>query len=332
MDDRRDADAVPDAEAATDEAVFSPRPLRRGRTPMAGVAIATLIGVLTAAGVLGGLDEPAPSGAPLVAVAATPPTDSSVVREAPWRDHPGTGEPARVAALLTVHARLSGEQAFVSGDVFTLRAVLVVVTVVDAEGAALAVQGVDIPGGSTAFRLGANDRFDVAFRSDDWPRPAAWVTATAYDRTGWPIESIREPLAAASGAAAVPAGTEGGWPPSRLAGDAFVPVRLDEPGAGIGPMHGAEIVVRGKLRIHAASVRVALQALDGTVFQEARVITANIDGGIRPVRAPAIDVALALPKPRPIGERLWVIVTAYDEAGRVLGVVRRLVTVGALGS
>lgn len=121
-----------------------------------------------------------------------------------------------------------------------------------------------------------------------------------------------------------------GWPPAHLASEAPVPVRIDSPAGGAGAVTDRFIAVRGELRVHAAAVRVSLQTSERVTLDSTVVDTSNVDGGIRPLHAPAIDVQLALPTPRPTGERLWIVVTAYDGAGTPVGAVRRLVTIAEI--
>lgn len=121
-----------------------------------------------------------------------------------------------------------------------------------------------------------------------------------------------------------------GWPPLRANEMAFAPVLLDRPQLRGAEIRTAAVPVEGVLRIKADRVRVALQTLDFKMLASASVRTANLDGGIRPIRAPTIDVDLPLPDPRPTGERLWLVLTAYDARGSVLAVFRRTVTIAPL--
>lgn len=320
MDNRCAAGPAPEEESLPDEAVFTPVSLPRRKRPIGGAVIALLVGGLAVVGVLGSREHAALAGSHAKPPVAAAP-GSEAFREAPWRSRPGTGEPA-TAALLAIDARMAGRRLFLSGEVFTPDAFIVFVTIGDLDDNTLEVRSVDMPGGSTAFRLGANDRFDLTFEMDAWPTAAAWATATAFDRTGYPIESVRQALGAESGGERLPIVTGAGGMP--------FPVRLETPGTETIPVTGNSITVQATLRIHADSVRVGLQTMDFGVLDSTVVATSNIDGGVRPVHAPTIDVELALPTPRPTGEWLWVIVTAYDAAGDPLGSVRRLVTIGAL--
>ncbi len=316
MNSRRRSEPEPDDGPRFDEAVFATARLARSGRPVAGIVIAAVVGGLALVGVVGGGDA-ATTSAARVARPVFIASDEDSTPEAPFGSPP-----------IAFHARVLGRQLYVNGDVFTLQADIVVVSVGDLQGRTFQRRALDLPGGSTAFRLGPNDRFDVAFELEGWTAEVAWVTATAYDRAGSPLATVRQSLAIPTGSPIV----EYGWPPTRLVGDAFVPVRLELPGAAAGALTGSTVAVAGELRIHAHSVRISLQTLDWMVLDATVVETANADGGIRPVRAPVIAVTLTLPTPRPTGERLWVIVSAYDDAGAILGSVRRLVTIGALAT
>ena len=99
------------------------------------------------------------------------------------------------AALLALDVQASGGMLFVHGDVYTRGAMLVVVSVSDADYHTLDVRSLNMPGGSTAFRTGPNDRFSLAIQVDDGPsRQPAWVRVDAYDRYGGMLASARAPV------------------------------------------------------------------------------------------------------------------------------------------
>jgi hypothetical protein len=191
MDDRRGQDAT------SDEAVFMPAPLRpRGRPSIlvAGVAlvIVALVGAATVDR-LGG-DRPAPAvlepletTAGAVAAGTQPPA-----RTPRARSRGLTGVPV----LIKLDARPNGRHLFVHGDVFSLDAFIVVVSLED-KGVITATETVNMPGGSTAFLTEANPRFHPRF---DMPRRApagsVWVYANAYDTHGALIVSLRQPVVA----------------------------------------------------------------------------------------------------------------------------------------
>jgi hypothetical protein len=319
-------------ELRADEAVFEAVRVPRGGRPVAAFLITAVVGGLAVVGVLGGAKvatagEPGWSRATAARSVITTASERAATREAPWRSHPGTGEPSE-ARLLAIDARIADGLLTLHGDVFTPLADVVVIAVGDVAGRSTEVRSIDLPGGSTAFRLGANDRFDVSFDVDA-SADVVWVDATAYDEVGNRLDTVRQSLPTAFGHDRVPSVVDYGWPPTALAGDAFAPVRLDRPAAGAWATSGTTIEVRGQLRIKAASVRVTLRTLELDLLDSTTVNTSNVDGGIRPLHAPGIDVELSLGTPRPTGDRFWIVVTAYDEAGLPLGMMRRLVTVAA---
>lgn len=328
MDDREDD------ELRADEAVFETARLTPARRPVGAIAIGLIIGGLALAGVAGGRgaaggDARGGEGAWSRATATRPMSaaayERSLWKEAPWRSSPGRGEPS-AASLLAIDARIADGLLSLHGEVFSPLAEIVVIAVGDVAGRSTEVRSIELPGGSTAFRLGAADRFDVSF-SVDAAAEAVWVDATAYDAAGNRLGTVRESLQTSYGHDRVPSVVEYGWPPTSRVGDAFAPVRLDRPAAGAWALSGSTIQVQGKLRVKAAAVRVTLRTVGLELLDSTIVHTANLDGGIRPVYAPAIDVELSFPKPRPDGDRLWLVLTAYDEAGLPLGTMRRLVTV-----
>jgi hypothetical protein len=91
----------------------------------------------------------------------------------------------RPAALIALDVRPAGSHLFVHGDVYSLDVVRVVVKLADAAGQVAARQVIDIPGGSTAFLLGAVPRFDAHFFLPDEVRTDGFsVSATAIDAGG----------------------------------------------------------------------------------------------------------------------------------------------------
>jgi hypothetical protein len=160
------------------------------------------------------------------------------------------------------------------------------------------------------------------------------AAAGARTLPGEPQPAIGRPAASLSPSSAPvsrpPSPQRGRWPPWNGIGLAPPPVLLDRPQLRGAEIRTATLAVEGVLRIKADSVRVSLQTLDHVTLDSATFRTANLDGGIRPVRAPTIDVEFPVPEPRPLGQRLWIIVTAFDADGRALGVVRRVVTIESL--
>lgn len=200
MDERR-AERLPDGvgEVFADEAVFAPTRLPRRRAPVAAVGVGLVIAGLALVGFLDRLRDAPPSAE---RPASTRMIDVPAVREIP----PQAFVPVPVSPrLLDLAATGSGPSVYVHGDVFTRDAVVVIVSIADAADDVLEVRSVDMPGGSTAFRIGANERFLEAFRVERWPSTqVAWVMANAYDQFGTIIASARVALPSS--------GDHGRWP------------------------------------------------------------------------------------------------------------------------
>jgi hypothetical protein len=193
MDDRRGQDDAPD------EAVFTPAPLRAGGRPpvfLAGAAlvIVVLVGAATLDR-LGG-DRPRPAAfQPLATASAGIPADTAPPARTSRPRPPGL---TVVPALIRIDVRPDGRHLFVHGDVFSLEAFIVVVSLED-QGVVTDTQTVNMPGGSTAFLTDANPRFYARF---DMPRRApagsVWVRASAYDTRGDLVVSLRQPVPTAA--------------------------------------------------------------------------------------------------------------------------------------
>ena len=200
MDERRAERLPADAgeQPADDEAVFAPMPLPRRRAPVAAVGVGLAIAGLALVGLLERVRDAPPSAE---RPASTRMIDVPAVREIP----PQAFVPVPVSApLLELAATASGRSVYVHGDVFTRDAVVVIVSIADAADDVLEVRSVDMPGGSTAFRIGPNERFLEAFQVERWPSTqVAWVMANAYDQFGTIIASARE---------ALPSADQGRWP------------------------------------------------------------------------------------------------------------------------
>jgi hypothetical protein len=106
--------------------------------------------------------------------------------------------------VLALRTRAWGSYVYVQGEVFDLDTEVVVVSIWSPDDAVLQVRTVSMPGGSTAFRIGPNDRFQLAFEVTGLAaREVAYVHANAYNRIGMPIASARQGL--------VPAVDPGWW-------------------------------------------------------------------------------------------------------------------------
>jgi hypothetical protein len=191
-----------------DGAVFAPASVRPGRRPgFVAVGIVVALGGLVAVGALdrlAGRDEsqsghdgmlpPAaevrPTPEPLVSRAPTTPqerTDRFVNGPEVPPDLPPTG-------VLALDLRPAGSHLFVHGDVFSLDVARVSVDLEDSGGSLVtARESVEIPGGSTAFRLGAVPRFDVQFSvPDEVMGEGMWIAVTAYSDAGSTLATVRQ--------------------------------------------------------------------------------------------------------------------------------------------
>lgn len=96
--------------------------------------------------------------------------------------------------IVALDLRPAGSHLFVHGDVFSLAVVRVSVDLEDSRGSLVtAAESVKIPGGSTAFRLGAVPRFDVQFSvPDEVMGEGMWIAVTAYGDTGETLATVRQ--------------------------------------------------------------------------------------------------------------------------------------------
>jgi hypothetical protein len=187
-----------------DGAVFAPTVVRRARGPrvLAGIVM-TALGGLVAIGALDRGVTPEPNSvavAPGDLVATPVPSGRSASRPPP----PGavgspraqTG-PATFEGLVQLDIRPAGSRLFVHGEVYSLKVEVVVLSIEDATGHVADTRSVRLQGGSTAFRLGANTRFDALFDvPDELMGEGLWVHADAYDTRGRIIEAQQQPIIA----------------------------------------------------------------------------------------------------------------------------------------
>jgi hypothetical protein len=191
-----------------DGAVFAPATVRPGRRPsIVAVGVVVALGGLVAVGALdrlAGRDQ-APSEldgtVPLAAVVhATPEPRDSRAPTTPqertdrfvngpeiWPDGPRVG-------VLALDLRPAGSHLFVHGDVFSVDVARVSVDLEDSAGSLVAAMvSVNIPGGSTAFRLGAVPRFDLQFSvPDEVMGEGMWIAVTAYSDSGSRLATVRQ--------------------------------------------------------------------------------------------------------------------------------------------
>lgn len=295
----------------------------RTRPPFFVLGFLAVIAALVVVGVGGKGPAQAPSAAP-VAVDSPSVGPSDRTASPPPVIFPGAsagGSPDAspdAAPILTsgpgpiqIVARRHPETMFIHGDVFVPRVTWVFVSLQDDEGRVAGWASVSVPGAAgPGIGNGPTLRFDVEVAVPDGYEDRLWIQANAYDADGAQVASTRLEV-----------------PPD--GDEAPAVVRLNAPGNEDELVTTAAVLVDGRLEVRANSVRIALHSDDGQSLDFAIVFTGDRDGGIRPIRLPTFHVELALPSPRPEG-RLWVVISAYDELGVEIGVLRRPVVIGAL--
>ena len=185
--------------AHEDGAIFAPAQVRTSRGPrFLAVGVALALGALVAIGAVDRLispDQPVAARVtegPLVAqVRPTPPPPNRSKRFINGPEIAPRQIPTQVVAL---DLRPAGSHLFVHGDVFSLAVVRVSVDLEDGRGTpVVAPASVQIPGGSTAFRLGAVPRFDVQFSvPDEVMGEGMWIAVTAYGAAGKALGTVRQ--------------------------------------------------------------------------------------------------------------------------------------------
>ena len=185
MDDRRDPETRGDGtgpEPASDDAAVFHVARVDGGSARAPALLAGVVTMAVGALVLGGAEE-------------TRMREMAADRAIPAPAAPAAGE---TSALLDLRTRAWGPYVYVQGDVFDIDAKVVVVSIWGPDDVVLQVRTVSMPGGSTAFRLGPNDRFQLAFNvAGIAAQQVAYVQANAYNRIGLPIASARQHLSPA---------------------------------------------------------------------------------------------------------------------------------------
>jgi hypothetical protein len=194
--------------AQEDGAVFAPATVRASRgSRFLAVGVALALGGLVALGAVDRLispDQPAAARVtegPVAAQARSTPTPPSI-RPKRSTDGPGIAPPQQPMEVVGLDLRPAGSHLFVHGDVFSLAVVRVSVELEDSQGSLVAdAESVKIPGGSTAFRIGAVPRFDVQFDvPDEVMGEGMWIAVTAYGEAGKALVTVRQLVPRASDA------------------------------------------------------------------------------------------------------------------------------------
>jgi hypothetical protein len=201
MDDDRDSGPREDG------AVFAPTTVRQARGPrvLASLVVIALGGLIA----IGALDRGSDADTGSVADSTGSPTAtlraqtakasrSPIASRVPTTPHErterlgpgGTASPESVD-VMSVDVRPAGSHLFIHGDVFSLAITRVSVSLEDTLGNVAAQKTVEVPGGSTAFLLGAVPRFDVHFFLPDEVRGDGFLmSTTALDAHGKQIETL----------------------------------------------------------------------------------------------------------------------------------------------
>jgi len=187
---------------ADDGAVFAPIRVKDTRRPriLASLVIAAVGGLIA----IGALDREAVPASPVVAappegpaatLAARATTSSRPPQASPEVLGPSGGR-GGAAQLMDLDVRPAGSHLFIHGDVFSLDVARVTVRLKDSAGRVAATKSVDIPGGSTAFRIGSVPRFDVDFAlADEVHADGYVVSATALDSAGHRLMTLLQLVA-----------------------------------------------------------------------------------------------------------------------------------------
>jgi hypothetical protein len=184
-------DDQPRPDAAEDGAVFAPVRVTGGRRPriLASVVVVAIGGLIA----VGAFDRGAapPQAASIAdATAAANPTATARPTAQAFRS-----SEAPAAQLMDLAIRPAGPDLFVHGDVFSLDVARVTVRLEDSSGDAAQTKSVDIPGGSTAFRIGAVPRFDVHFLlATEVQADGFIVSATALDAAGRSLTTLLQQI------------------------------------------------------------------------------------------------------------------------------------------
>ena len=189
-------DDDPGRGATEDGAFFAPIRVKGTRRPR-------ILASLVFAGV-GALDRKTPSASSAVAGASEGPSATQGAQATrpnrpPPRaslEVPGRLDGGDAASLMNLVVTPDGSDLFIHGEVFSLDVARVSVRIEDPAGHVAASRSVEIPGGSTAFRIGAVPRFDVLFALPAEIQADGYVvSATALDSAGRRLTTLMQPSA-----------------------------------------------------------------------------------------------------------------------------------------
>lgn len=177
----------------TESAEFAPRPIarRRGGVPVAVGLWALVIGGLVAVGSLDKLVGDSPT--PAVGQGSSTTVDAAAVALDLASQRPRRTDGPD---LLSLDVRRDGSHLFVHGTVLSENVVSIVMSVQDATSRAVKWATLSLPGGSTAFRLGAQTRFDAYIRiPEELVGQPTWIQANAYTAIGRRVGTARNAIA-----------------------------------------------------------------------------------------------------------------------------------------
>jgi hypothetical protein len=201
-------DDQPRPESTKDGAIFAPVRVRATRRPrIRAFLVIVAVGGLVA---IGALDRGAAAPGTATVANGTNRAAASVPTPAPHATQPRPRASAQVpgtvdppgdgARFVDLDVRPAGGDLFIHGDVFSLDVARVTVTLEDSAGNVAATRSVDIPGGSTAFRIGSVPRFDVHFTlADEVQAHGFMVSATALDAAGRRLTTLLQLVARSVG-------------------------------------------------------------------------------------------------------------------------------------
>ena len=180
-------DDQPRPDAAEDGAVFASVKVTGRRRPriLASVLVVAIGGLIAVGAFDRGVAPPQAASVADATAAAKPPATARPTAQA-FRSRE-----APAAQLMDLAIRPAGPDLFVHGDVFSLDVARVTIRLEDSSGDVAQTKSVDIPGGSTAFRIGAVPRFDVHFLlATEVQADGFMVSATALDAAGRSLTTL----------------------------------------------------------------------------------------------------------------------------------------------
>jgi hypothetical protein len=180
--------------AEDDEAVFAiARIVSRRRSWLPAAVGALVVAAFVGSGLL--FRDPPQAQPTDAARGPAAPTSGAVAERPASRASSLPRDAAAGIRLMQIDARPDGQHLWVHGDVFSMAAFRVVVSLEEGAGVT-ATRTVHLPGGSTAFLTEANPRFLVEFNLGGDATGPVFVRADAYDTDGHVVVTLRQPVVA----------------------------------------------------------------------------------------------------------------------------------------